>query len=480
MNISLFFIFFVIYMLIMISIGWYVSRNQTGDDYLIGSKGLNVFLIIGTMLATQVGTGSSMGASGFGYSNGWAGIIYGIGGFASIVLIARLFGDVRKYNFTTMSEEISFYYGANKHVKAVVSILIYVASVGWLGAHIIGGSMYLSWVTGLALLPAKMITVLGFGVYVLIGGYLAVVWTDAIQSVILFIGFVTIAIFSVPKAGGLQNIIETMPAGTTSFLGIESYGVLPAISLMIALTVGGLAVPSFRHRIYSGKNVRSVKKGFYWSATLYAIFAVFPVIIGMAAYSLNSGLENSSFAIPYMAMEVLPMGFGILILISGLSATMSSGDSDAIAGVTILMTDIYQMIFKKLPPKNKALLYSRIATALTLLIAFLMAATATNITNYISNMVSTTLSGLAVASIMGKYWKRATWQGGLAALLGGSICSILVSKSTTLISILGDPTIPALIGAFTACVVVSLLTPKNNLTEEETLALLEKQRNQEV
>lgn len=476
MNTTIFFVCFAFYMTLMITIGWYVSRKQTGDDYLIGSRGLSIFLIIGTMLATQVGTGSSMGASGFGYSNGWAGIMYGIGGFLSIVLVAALFGNVRKYGFYTMSEEISFYYGGNKYVRNVVSILIYIASVGWLGCHIIGGSMYLAWVTGIDLLTAKIITILGFGIYVIIGGYLAVVWTDAIQSIILFFGFIAVALLSIPKAGGFDAIMAAMPSDTVSFLGIEKYGLMPAISLMVAITVGGLAVPSFRHRIYSGKDVKSVKRGFYWTAALYAVFAVFPVIIGMAAFTINKGLDNSSYAIPYMAMEVLPAGLGILILISGLSATMSSGDSDAIAGVTILMTDIYSMVFHKLPPKDKLVKYSRIATVFTLLLAFVMAATATNITDYIANMVSTTLSGLAVASVLGKYWKRATWQGGLAALIGGSITSILASRSDALMNSLGDPTIPSLIGAIVACVLVSLITPSNNLSEEETLKIIEAQR----
>lgn len=480
MNNTTFFICFGIYMALMIFIGWYVSRGQSGEDYLIGSRGLNIFLIIGTMLATQVGTGSSMGASGFGYSNGWAGLLYGIGGFASIVLVALLFADVRKYGFLTMSEEISFYYGANKYVKSIVSILIYIASVGWLGCHILGGSMYLSWVTGIDLFTSKLITVLGFGIYVTIGGYLAVVWTDAIQSVILFFGFITVGILSIPKAGGFEAIKHAMPVDAFSFLGIEKYGVIPAISLLIAITVGGLAVPSFRHRIYSGKDVKSVKKGFLWTAGLYAVFAVFPVIIGMAAFTINPALENSSFSIPYMAMEVLPAGLGILILIAGLSATMSSGDSDAIAGVTILMTDIYSMVFGKMPEKDKMVKYSRIATVFTLGIAFIMAAGATNITDYIANMVSTTLSGLAVASIMGKYWKRATWQGGLGALIGGSISSILASRSATLMEILGDSTIPSLVGALIVCVVVSLMTPENKVSEEESLRIIEAQRTGNV
>lgn len=476
MNTTIFFICFAVYILSMLLIGLKASKNETGEGYLMGSRGLPAFLVIGTMLATQVGTGSSMGAAGFGYSQGWAGLTYGIGGFLGIMCVILFFGDIRKYNFTTMSEEISFYYGGNKAIKSFVSIIIFIASVGWLGAHILGGSMYLAWVTGIDLAIAKTITVLAFGLYVIAGGYLAVVWTDAIQAVILFFGFIFTAFYTIFKIGSLDEILSTMPEGTTSFLGIESYGIMPTISLIVALAIGGLAVPSFRHRIYTSRDEKTAKRGFKISAWLYIAFAVFPVIIGMAARYLNPQLENSNFSIPYLAMNVLPIGIGLIILIAGLSATMSSGDSDAIAGVTILINDIYPMIFKKKIAEDKLVRVSRWATAGTIIFAYVMAITAVDITNYISNMISTTMTGLAVASVMGRYWKRATWQGGIAALIGGSICSIVGGKLEIVNNVLGDSTLFALAGSILACVVVSLMTRKNTVSEEEALKIVEESR----
>ena len=131
-----------------------------------------------------------MGAIANGYTNGWGGALFGIGGGVGIFLLVQFFAVMRRYNFMTMAEEIAFYYGANKTVKSLVSIILYMASIGWLGAHILGGSFYLSWVSGLDLISAKIITSVGFGLYVIIGGYLAVVWTDTIQAVILFFGFI--------------------------------------------------------------------------------------------------------------------------------------------------------------------------------------------------------------------------------------------------------------------------------------------------
>jgi len=71
MNSHIFLVGFIIYAIVMIWLGWFVSRNQkSGEDFLLGGRSLPLFLTLGSTVATMVGTGSSMGAVGFGYSNG--------------------------------------------------------------------------------------------------------------------------------------------------------------------------------------------------------------------------------------------------------------------------------------------------------------------------------------------------------------------------------------------------------------------------
>ena len=248
-----------------------------------------------------------------------------------------------------MSEELAYYVGNNRVVKNIIAFIIYAASIGWLGAHIIGGGMYLSWLTGLDMVWAKLLIALSFTIYVVIGGYTAVIWTDSIQALILFIGFILMAYFSIDSLAtehlsGWEVLLSAQPSENISFLALDKVGTLPAISLAVAILVGVLATPSFRQRIYSGKNVSSIRKSFVYSGLLYLAFSLVPAIIGMSAFAMTNDLDNAAYAFPHIALNVLPVALGVLIIIAGISATLSSASSDAIAGVSVLLSDIYCLI----------------------------------------------------------------------------------------------------------------------------------------
>lgn len=478
MNSQIFLGAFVAYVLVMIGFGWWISRHKrgTGDDFLLGGRSLPLFLTVGTTVATMVGTGSSMGAVGFGYANGWAGALYGIGGSVGVLLLALCFAPVRKLRFMTMSEELSYYVGANRLVRNLVALLIYIACIGWLGAHILGGGLYLSWMAGIDLDTARILVALGFGIYCVIGGYFAVVWTDTVQAVVLFAGFLLMAVLALIEVGGFGGLAAGVDAASSSFLGIGKVGALPALSLAAVIAVGVLATPSFRQRIYSGESVASVRRSFLITGVLYLGFSIIPAIIGMATYVLNPGLDNSNFAFPFLATEVLPLGLGLLLLVAGLSATMSSASSDAIAGVSTLMRDIYVLFTGRTPAARHVVLYSRLALVATIGLALAFALMSDNVINYITRMISTILAGMFVCGMLGRFWPRYNWQGAVATLVTASATSLIVIANDSWNTFWGNPSIPAVLAALAGGVAVSLLTPASRVTPEQALAILDRER----
>lgn len=471
-----FLMWFLLYAFVMMTVGWYVTRHQkTGEDFILGGRKLPLLLTLGSTVGTMVGTGSSIGAVSFGYSNGWAGMLYGVGGATGLLLTAWLFGPLRNLRFMTMSEEICYYTGGSRIVKNLVAVLIFLASIGWLGAHILGGGLYLAWAANIDIMTAKIIIAIGFIFYVGIGGYKAVSWIDTLQSIVLFLGFIVLAVMSVSYAGGWDTVlVRTDPQALTLF-GAGKLGALPALSLAVVIGIGVLATPSYRQRIYSAASTKTIRQSFVITGVLYLGFSFLPAIIGMAAHAMTPTLDNPGFAFLY-ATRALPAVLAMMVLIAGMSANMSSGSSDAIAGVSIILRDIYIMVTGKMPPPDKAITLSRLFLVLVILLALVFALASSDIIDYITRMISMIMSGLCISVLLGRFWLRFNGQGCIAALLGGSLTSLWVILTPAWSAALGNPVLPALSVSLVAAVVTTLLTPKNALSREAVLKAITDER----
>lgn len=416
-----------------------------------------------------------MGAVGFAYTHGWSGMLYGIGGAVGILLTAWWFAPLRQMRFMTMSEELSYYVGANTWVKNGSAVLIFLASLGWLGAHIIGGALYLSWATGIDMFYAKLLIALAFTFYVMIGGYKAVVWTDSLMAIVLFSGFLLMSYFALEAVGGLnqvwQSVITAQQKGQ-----MKQMELLPAISLAAVVAVGVLATPSFRQRIYSGRSVQSVRRSFVFAGVLYLLFAALPALIGISARILAPDLTNHQFAFTTVAVMTLPAVFAMLVLLAGLSATLSSASSDSIAAVSVLIRDLYQTVTGRMPKAESAILYSRIAVMMVSVLALLLALMSNDLIRYITGMIATLMSGIFVIAVLGRFWLRLSWQGALAALCGAVFTSIVILNHPYWLAFWGNPCLPAMAVSLSLACIVSLLSKPSAVSRQQGLDRITRQR----
>lgn len=482
----LFIVGFIVYVVFLIFIGWYASRkSNNGSNYLTGGRNLSFLLIFSTIGATMIGTGSSMGATANGFRSGWGGSSYALGCAVALLLLAFMFSGLREKNFITMAEEAQYYFGGSVAVRRITGVLMFVAELVFIGSHMNGGSKYLQFVTGIDAFWAKVITVLAFAIYVFIGGYLAVVWTDVVQLGIILVGFSLIIFRAIPLAGGWEAIEAAYEAagnsGALTFYGLGSTGFLAVISLILASCLGEMGAPTYRMRIYTAKSASVAKKAYIWTAVLVLLFSLVPSILGMSAFTIATRngagevLANPDFAFSYIATQVLGPTLGLVLLISGLSATMSSGDSDAIAGVTIVLEDLYPMVTGKRIPEEKMKSASRVALVITLFFAFLVTLTANDIMSYINNVLGSLMPGMVVTLIIGRLWsKRVTPAAGITSMVVGTAFGVIYlsvgSFSAWINATFGGPAIPAAGLVAVVCIAVTLCTKRAPMSEEEILA----------
>ncbi len=471
------------WMALVIGVGYFGSRGRhDGEKFVTGGRDMNVFLIFCTLGATIIGTGSTIGAISDGFSHAWGGALFGTGSAIGLLLLST-FAGAREKGFITMSEEAQYYYGGRKIVRQVMGFTMFAAEIIWLGNHITGGATYLSFVFGIDPIWCKLITALAFGAYVFIGGYVAVVKADVIQFCAIVLGFGIIAWKAIPLAGGYDEIARAYAAagkpGAMGFYGLGSYGVMAGISLVLAMTTSVLGCPGNRTRIYTARDARTARRAFLGQGALMFGWGIITAIIGMSCFAIathNGHLVGfkPDHAFPYMATQVIGPALGLMFLICGLSAAVSSGGSSSISGITILLTDVYPSLTGRKIPPEKYTFVSRIALLVALAIAFSITIFVTDMIAYIQKAVGAFLPSAAVAMLAGRFWKRATWQGALASVVAGTVLGIAIVAvppfAEWVRATFGGPAIPAIAVSVAGVVLGSLLSPRDTTSDAQRVA----------
>lgn len=279
------------------------------------------------------------------------------------------------------------------------------------------------------------ITVVG---YTMIGGFLASVWTDLFQSVMMVIGVMLLVCLAIPMAGGLEHASRSAIEATSpaiafgpgySTAGREFLTPGLALSMFFVWVFAGFASPASMVRVMAAQNTEVMRKSIFLLSCYNCLIYIPLVMICIAARSILPNLERHDEVIPLMSLEVtrnFPYGTGQfvsgLILAAPFGAIMASVSCFVLVIASGLVEDIYA---KFINPKATELQLRR-ATTISMIAVGLMAVLANlNPPTYLQALV--VLSGSAGAAtfiapvLMACYWRRATGTGTLAGMLGGFV-----------------------------------------------------------
>jgi len=447
----------IIYGVFMLSVSLYwMRRVKTSVDYLMGGRDLPFWVQAGTFTATGIGTGVTIGAAGLAYSSGWAGATYPAGIGIGLIFIGVFFAKMRRYKFMTLSEEIASYYNKNRIIFDFSNVALYLSQIFWMTVQIMGGGAVLSVVTGLSIPTCILITGGLIAMTALPGGLLTVVYTDVIQAFVLFFGFLALTGVALYQSGGIGNLYASVPESYVSFLGVEAVGWKTTISVFVVLALSIVADPTRRLIIYSGKTEAGGTRAAWIAGIIEILFAVLIVFVGMYAYTLNPDIPNQDQALPWLVSEVLPIWIGSIVVIAITAAVFSSGNSNAAAAGTYFIRHIFPIFVKRQP--KRPLFVARWSMVGVFLVATTMALFAQNIVDFVVDALSVITSGLAIVILLGRFWGKATWQGGVSALVVTPIISLIVIFTPSLESFWGRAVIPAAIFGTLVHVLVSLLS----------------------
>lgn len=448
-----------IYTVLMLLVSFYwMKRTKTAAEFLLGGRGLPYWVLTGTTVGTCIGTGVVIGATGLAYRHGWAGCAYVIGLGFGTVIAGLLFARMREYKFMTLGEELACYFSGNKLVVEFSNVSLFISQLCWLTVQIMGGAAVLSVVTGFSPAICTVASGLITASISLPGGLRSVVYTDFAQAAILLGGFATLAWTALEKSGGMAGLGTMVPESYLSFLGYESFGAGKVFSLILTIVLSIVADSSRRLTMYSADSAGSAKWSMVTSGTIVMIFSLTVGIVGMYTYTLNPNLPRPDQALPWLVMNALPAWLGALVVVSVASAVFSSANGNAAAAGTFFVRHIYPLVTGRYARNPLAAV--RIALSFAFVISTAIALNAGSIVDFVIRFLPVTVSGLAIAILLGRYWSRANWQGALAALVVTPVVSLLVQFTSILPSMSDNPIIPASIAGLIAQIVVTFMFPR--------------------
>ena len=467
----------VIYLLIMLFIGWYSSKKITSNtDFMVAGRRLGPFLMAGTLAATEIGGGSSLGVvqqgmQSHGISSAWYIITMGF----AFVILTFLAPKFRAATVKTVPEYFRRRYG--KSAGLITAIIMLLPLIGLTAGQFIASSVILSTMLGISYKVAVVIVAVVVTAYSIMGGLWSVTLTDFIQVFLIVIGMIIAVPFALNQAGGWSSVVANVPPETFDmFKGYDPLAVLSLTIMYVAtFTVGQEAVS----RYYAARDGKAARQGSILAAIVNFISAFIPAVLGIITLALmNMGRFNAEdfasvgarYALPVLAMEVMPAVICGFLFAGIISATMSSSDSDLLGAGSIFANDIYHAVLKPDATSDQVMHMTQGVMALVGVAAMFIALFNTSsIVDILMFCFTLRAAGAFFPYVLGHYWKGASLAGTIASLISGSIVVVYLEKITGGVLFgmkLSQPIIPGLIVGLVFFLVFSKIFPPKNFTTE--------------
>lgn len=424
--------FVILYLVGTMGIGIYAgTRIKSTTDFAVAGRSLPLAMVITTTFATWFGAETVMGIPAKFVQGGLNAVIEDPFGASMCLVLVGAFFASRLYKMSLLTIGDFYRHRFGEGVEVFCSIAIILSYLGWVAAQVSALGLVFSVLSGGAI-TAKAGMILGTTlvlIYVLIGGMLAVAWTDFIQMVVLIVGLSLIAIMAGEQAGGAQHVL-TMAKENNWFQILPAEHSLQTwlgfVGTAITMMLGSIPQQDVFQRVMSAKDSRTARNGAMIGGFSYLAFAFVPMFIVASALIIMPDQTKDLLSndpqkvLPTLILTKMPLVAQIFFFGALVSAIKSTSSATLLAP----STSFVENILKNLKPgmsDRQVLLSLRVTilvfTALVLTYAISMQGTA--IYDMVSSAYQVTLVGAFVPLTFGLYWKRATTQGAILSIVAG-------------------------------------------------------------
>lgn len=344
----------LLYLIVIFFVGFWANKyvkstNSFLQEYFLGGRELGGFLLAMTMIATY-GSGSSfLGGPGVAYTTGLGWVLLSMAqlpaGYFVLMVLGKKFAIMaRKYKAITLIDFLKERYQSRAVVLiSAVSIIIFLFSS--MAAQWVGGARLIESLTGLSYTTALFLFAVSVLIYVIYGGFRAVVLTEAVQGVVMFVGTAVLLVGTIIAGGGIENIMSELFTENPNL--ISPYGAekeltpLYVSSFWILVGVGVIGLPQITVRAMSYKNSKAMHKAIIIGTFVIGFIMLGMHLIGVFARVILPGVEVGDTVMPTLTLKILPPFLAGLVLAAPMAAIMSTVESLLILVSSAITKDIY-------------------------------------------------------------------------------------------------------------------------------------------
>ena len=444
----------LVYALVLIGIGlWLGRRVSSANDFFVAGRKLGPALIFSTMLAANIGAGSTVAAAGLGYSDGLSAWWWvGSAAIGSLVLAFWIGPGIRKianrHQFQTLGDYLDFRFGQG--VRTTVTVLMCFGTVSLLAVQLIGIGFVLNVITGLERWIGSIIGGVVVIIYFSAGGLFASAWINLIQLVILLLGFIIALPLALNTAGGFEQVYEStrhidefwnpLQGGHSGWF----YLISPGLAFIVS--------PGLIQKVYAARDDRTVRLGVALNGLVLLLFASIPMLFGVIARATYPSLADPGLALPSLLIDSVPPIIGALGLAALFSAEVSSSDAILFMLATSLAKDLYGRFVNPNASDQEILAVARKAAIIGGVFGTGLAILAVSMISLLSIFYSLLVVSLFIPILIGLYTRRLGTTEAYASIITGVGLFVIVQFTFDGNRVFGlTPQIIGVIGSTVGC-----------------------------
>jgi len=416
------------YSVLQVLLGLWIGRRVRGtDDFFVAGRRLGPALLFSTLLAANIGAGSTVGATGLGYRDGlsawwWVGSA-GIGSlFLGFLVGPRIRRIAQEQGLHTVGDFLERRY--SRGLRGVIALLLWFGTLAILAGQLIAAGKILHVVTGLPPAAGSLIGGLVLTVYFTAGGLLGAAWINALQLVVEVSVFAVLLPAAIHGAGGWPAVVSRAPA-EASFWSFWQGGA-SGVSYVALLVPAFVISPGLLQKVYGARDDRAVRTGVGLNAVFLLFFAFIPTLLGVVARAQHPGLADHELALPTILLHDLPPLLGALGLAAAFTTDVNTADAILFMLSTSLAQDLYRGFVNREASDANVLRVARAAAVAGGALGIAIAVVAPSVIGALSIFYSLLSVSLIVPVIGGLYVPRVGTREAFASIACGVTAMLAV------------------------------------------------------